>query len=302
MDEYDRVKGWRNAQPVGAVRDTWPPRFIVVAVSGHKMPDWFAHLRRRPLNARTAPGVGPGRRVYAIGDVHGCLAQLQALHAMIVADNARRSAANVTVVYVGDYIDRGPDSRQVLDLVRRPLAGVTTTVHLKGNHEDMLQQFLRDAARGADWLDNGGLQTLTSFKVEAHGRNRGLEMTRAALAVTREALLVALGPELQDWLERLPLSHQIGEYFFCHAGIRPGVALADQNPVDLLWIREPFLQSRRDHGAVIVHGHTPGSAAEVRRNRINIDTGCFASGELTAAVFDGDAAVTLLATTGTVTA
>jgi serine/threonine protein phosphatase 1 len=261
------------------------------------MPDWFAHLRQRPLKSRPAPSAGVGQRVYAIGDVHGCLPQLIALKALIAADNAGRAAANVTIVYVGDYVDRGADSKGVLDEVRLPIAGVATTVHLKGNHEDMLERFLRDPFRAADWVSNGGLETLTSFGIDGRMARMGLGRD-----IIRDELSAALGPERLEWLQNLSLSHQIGDYFFCHAGIQPGVALADQSPQDLLWIRDPFLKSRRDHGAMIVHGHTPGSEAELLPNRINLDTACFATGRLTAAVLDGDAAVTLLATAGRVSA
>jgi serine/threonine protein phosphatase 1 len=257
------------------------------------MPDWFAHLRRRPVKPRAAPSVGAGTRVYAVGDVHGCLDQLRTLKALIAADNAARPEAQAVLVYVGDYIDRGPHSKAVFDDVRRPIDGFATTRHLKGNHEAMMQQFLRDPMRARDWLGNGGLATLASFGVDGDmaALGFGLELTGAALAA-------ALGPDRLAWLDDLQLHVQIGDYYFCHAGIRPGVALDQQRETDLLWIRDPFLTSKKDFGAVIVHGHTPGSRPEVRPNRINLDTGCFATGRLTAAVLDGDAAVTFLATAG----
>ncbi len=257
------------------------------------MPDWFAHLRRRPLKPTSTPTVGPGQRVYAIGDVHGCLAQLRALKGLIAADNAARAPANVTLVYVGDYIDRGPDSKGVFDEVRQPLDGIGSTGHLKGNHEVMLKQFLTDPFRAVDWLGNGGLETLASFGVDGEMAKRGLE-----LEATRDVLIAALGPDRLHWLHNLPSHIHIGDYYFCHAGVRPGVALADQRSVDLVWMRDPFLTSKKDFGAIIVHGHTPGAAPEVRPNRINLDTGCFATGRLTAAVLDGAAAVAFLSTAG----
>jgi serine/threonine protein phosphatase 1 len=261
------------------------------------MPDWFAHLRTRAVKPQNAPSVGMGRRVYAVGDVHGCLEQLRTLKALIAADNARRASATVTLIYVGDYIDRGPDSRGVLDDVRAPMLGIGTIVQLKGNHELMMQQFLRDPVRARDWLSNGGLETLSSFGIDGAMAERGLD-----LEATSVALAAALGPDRAYWLHNLALSVQIGDYFFCHAGVRPGIALADQREVDLLWMREPFLNSKKDFGAVVVHGHTPGTEPEVRANRINLDTACFATGRLTAAVLDGDAAVTFLASAGTVKA
>jgi serine/threonine protein phosphatase 1 len=256
------------------------------------MRDWFAHLRRRTSPPREAPSVGAGQRVYAVGDVHGCLSQLRALKALIAADNARRAMAHVTLVYLGDYVDRGPDSRGVIDEVRVPIDGVNATVHLKGNHEAMLQQFLRAPHPVRDWLHNGGNDTLRSFGVDVAPAKKGVD-----LDLTRDALAAAIGQDRLKWLNNLPLSVQIGDFFHCHAGIRPGVALADQTENDLLWIRETFLHSRKYHGAVIVHGHTPGRAPEALFNRINLDTGCFATGRLTAAVLDGDAAVTFLANT-----
>jgi serine/threonine protein phosphatase 1 len=261
------------------------------------MPDWFAHLRRRVLNTGAARSVGAGQRVYAVGDVHGCLVQLKALKALVAADNARKATADVTVLYVGDYVDRGADSKGVLDEIRRPVEGIGAMVHLKGNHEAMMVQFLRDPIRARDWLHNGGLETLASFGVDGAMAKRGFDMD-----TTRDALSAALGAEREEWLHNLPLSTRIGDYFFCHAGVRPGIALEAQRENDLLWIREPFLNSRKDFGAMIIHGHTPGTEPEVRANRINLDTACFATGRLTAAVIDGDAAVTFLATAGKVRA
>jgi serine/threonine protein phosphatase 1 len=257
------------------------------------MPDWFAHLRRRPFKPLIAPSVGLGRRVYAIGDVHGCLHQLRALKALIATDIASRPKADVTLVYVGDYVDRGPESKGVLDEVCAPVVGISATVYLKGNHEAMMQQFLLDPVRARDWLGNGGLTTLASYGVDGTMAKIGFD-----LEVTGAALADALGPERLTWLERLALHVQIGDYYFCHAGVRPGIALADQREVDLLWMRDPFLKSKADFGAIVVHGHTPGTEPEVRPNRINLDTACFATGRLTAGVFDADAAVTFLTTTG----
>jgi serine/threonine protein phosphatase 1 len=259
------------------------------------MPDWFAHLRRRALKPGAARSVGAGQRVYVIGDVHGCVVQLKGLKALIAADNAKRSSASVTLVYVGDYIDRGPDSKGVLDEVQLPVSGIGATVCLKGNHEAMLQQFLRDPVRSRDWLHNGALETLASFGVDGEMAERGTE-----LVATRDALTAALTADRLEWLLNLPLHLQIGDYFFCHAGVRPGIALAAQSKNDLLWIREPFLNSGKDFGAMIIHGHTPGNEPEVRTNRINVDTACFATGRLTAAVIDGDAAVTFLNTAGNI--
>jgi serine/threonine protein phosphatase 1 len=257
------------------------------------MPHWLTSLRFRPLKQHQPPSAGEGQRVYAIGDVHGCLKELIALKALIVADNARRKPAAVTLVYVGDYVDRGPHSKGALDEVGRPLEGIVRTVHLKGNHEAMMQQFLADPRRGTGWLHNGGIQTLQSFGVDSEMARRGFD-----LELTRDALVAAMTPRQVEFIGTLALSYRAGDYFFCHAGVRPGVPLDEQAPEDLLWIRDTFLRSRQDFGAVVVHGHTPGNNTEVRRNRINLDTGCFASGCLTAAVLDGAEPVAFLSTTG----
>jgi serine/threonine protein phosphatase 1 len=254
------------------------------------MPDWFEKWRTRALSSRPIRSVGAGRRVYAIGDIHGCLTELRALKTMIAADNAGRAAATVTLIYLGDYIDRGPESMGVIDEVRSPLESVAT-VHLKGNHEVMLEQFVADPVLARDWLRNGGLETLASFGVDGRLANLGIDLDGL-----RDALVASLGPDRSAWLPTLRLQARFGDYFFCHAGVRPGVPLEEQKEADLLWIRYPFLSSGRDFGAVVVHGHTPGSEPELRRNRINLDTACFATGRLTAAVFDGDAAVTFLST------
>jgi serine/threonine protein phosphatase 1 len=254
------------------------------------MPDWLEKLRTHALASRPVRTVGAGQRVYAIGDIHGCLSELRALKAMIAADNAGRTAATVKLIYLGDYIDRGPDSMGVLDEVRSPLDGVAT-IYLKGNHEVMLEQFIADPVLARDWLRNGGLETLASFGVDGRMANLGID-----LEGLRDALVTSFGPDRSAWLPTLRLQVRFGDYFFCHAGVRPGIPLDEQKDVDLLWIRYPFLSSRRDFGAVVVHGHTPGAEPELRRNRINLDTACFATGRLTAAVFDGDATVTFLST------
>jgi serine/threonine protein phosphatase 1 len=213
------------------------------------------------------------RRIYAIGDIHGRLDLLERALAAIRGDVDARGPAALTVT-VGDYVDRGPDSRGVLDrLVADPFP--TPYVALKGNHEDMLEAFLADAAAGPQWLDNGGLQTLRSYGVALDG------FGHAEFAQAREALRAALPAAHLEFLRGLRLSLSRGGFFFCHAGVRPGVPLHLQDAEDLLWIREPFLLSGADFGAIVVHGHTPVEEPELRKNRIGIDTGAFFSGRLT---------------------
>ena len=212
-------------------------------------------------------------RVYAIGDIHGRLDLLERAIEAIRRDVAERGDAALTVT-VGDYVDRGPQSRGVIErLAANPFP--TPYEALKGNHEDMLEAFLADPSAGAPWFDNGGEETLQSYGVRLRGFG-AMDFEEA-----RVALAAALPAAHLDFLRGLKTSFSHGRYFFCHAGVQPGVALARQREEDLLWIREPFLASEEDFGAIVVHGHTPVRAPEVRANRIGIDTGAFASGRLT---------------------
>jgi len=218
------------------------------------------------------------QRIYAIGDVHGRLDLLQRAIGAIRRDIAARGPAALTVT-IGDYVDRGPQSRGVLDcLLGNPFP--TPYVALKGNHEDMMEAFLADPAAGPQWFDNGGEETLQSYGI----RLRGYAL--ADVEKAREELRAALPAAHVKFLHALKTSLGRGRYFFCHAGVRPGVPLARQRDEDLLWIREPFLSSEEDFGAIVVHGHTPTHAPEVRPNRIGIDTGAFMSGRLTCVALD----------------
>lgn len=242
--------------------------------------------------SRSASGstaaVPPGTRVYAVGDSHGCAQLLGELHVAILEDSAaadaRAPAERRVAVYLGDYIDRGPDSRGLLEmLIAEPLPGFET-VHLMGNHDLFMRQFLDGEDVTAMWMMNGGVATLRSYGVDPGVRHRiggGVDRLRAEL----EARLPAAH---RGFLSGLRLSHVEGGYFFVHAGVRPGVPLEAQDAHDLVWIRELFLSSEADHGKVVVHGHTPADAPEVRANRIGIDTGACYGGRLTALVLEGD--------------
>jgi serine/threonine protein phosphatase 1 len=226
-----------------------------------------------------APGRLPrGRRVYAIGDVHGCAVRLAELHRMIAADLARRPAASPLLLHIGDYIDKGSDSAGVVRLLLRdPIPGLRT-VNLLGNHERMLRQVLAgDGGARADWLFCGGRETLLSYGLDPDAPS---EDWAAALPAPHRAFL--------ENGTRLALHHRAGDYLFVHAGVRPGVALEEQSEDDLLGIRHTFLQSEADHGAVIVHGHTARDAPQVRANRIGLDTAAWSGGPLTCAVLEGD--------------
>lgn len=240
-------------------------------------------LREAFERSENAFAVPAGTRVYAVGDIHGRADLLGYLHGMIADDLADRPPERAVVVYLGDYIDRGSDSRGVVEtLIRRPLAGVEA-VHLMGNHEEFMLRFLEDPGVGQSWILNGGDATLASYGVAPPAYAADLvEMDRA-----RRSLVDNLPAEHLAFLRALGPCHVEGGYVFVHAGIRPGRPIAEQAREDLLWIRGPFLQSRADHGFCVVHGHTITPEVEVRRNRIGIDTGAFRSNRLTSLVLEG---------------
>ncbi|MCQ4159614.1 serine/threonine protein phosphatase [Roseomonas sp. GC11] len=222
---------------------------------------------------KPAPGRLPeGLRVYAIGDVHGCAGRLAALHARIARDWQARPAPRCAVVHLGDYVDRGPDSAAVLDLLLGPgpVPGAEA-IPLRGNHEAMMLAALT-AGPGSSaeehWLWNGGDATLASYGAQ----DAGFAPPPAHLALLRG----------------LPLSWEMGDYLFVHAGIDPRRPLAAQGAQEVLWIREPFLSWPRPFPRVVVHGHTPCRAPELRPNRIGIDTGAVAGGPLTCLVLEAD--------------
>lgn len=227
-----------------------------------------------------APRVGAGTVVYAIGDVHGRADLLARLLARIEGDAARRPASRRVVVFLGDYVDRGPDSRGVLEMLCQGPPEGFEWVLLRGNHEDFLLAFLDDPSLCLPWMFNGGDATIYSYL----GRMPGEWDDFARL---RDDFLRRLPPPHLRLLGELRLQYVEGDYLFVHAGVRPGVPLEEQSPRDLTWIRGEFLSSAADHGKVVVHGHTIAREPVVRRNRIGIDTGAFASNVLTAVVLEG---------------
>jgi len=218
-------------------------------------------------------------RLYVIGDVHGRLDLLDRVIAAIHRDIEENGSGALTVT-LGDYIDRGPASRGVLDRLRtNPFP--MTYVALKGNHEELLESFLADPTVGEHWRRLGGLETLHSYGVPVSGMMVGKNYEEAA-----DRLRDAMPAEHTRFLQSLKTSYTYGRYFLCHAGVRPGIPLERQSDEDLLWIRDEFLSSTMDFGKIVVHGHTPVEEPEVRPNRINIDTGAFATGQLTCVVLD----------------
>ena len=220
-------------------------------------------------------------RLYVIGDIHGRLDLLDRLIEAIKRDVDESGSDSLTVT-LGDYIDRGPNSRGVIERLRaNPFP--TPYIALKGNHEMLLESFLADPAVGEHWRRLGGLETLHSYGVPVSGLMVGKAYEEAA-----NRLRDAMPAEHTSFLRSLKNSYSNDKYFLCHAGVRPGVPLDRQREEDLLWIRDEFLSSTIDFGKIVVHGHTPVEEPEVLPNRINIDTGAFATGRLTCVVFDKD--------------
>ena len=220
-------------------------------------------------------------RTYVIGDIHGRADVLDKMVKEIERDLKEYPAADGVTVTLGDYVDRGPNSRGVLDrLACNPFP--TRYIALKGNHEAMFEAFLHDPTVASQWRRFGGLETLHSYGVPVAAVMIGKGFEEAS-----NALRQAVPQEHLRFLESLKLSLSVGDYFLCHAGVRPGVPLEDQSAEDLLWIREEFLNSKISFGKIVVHGHTPTIAPEVLPTRINIDTGAFATGRLTCLVIEG---------------
>lgn len=245
---------------------------------------------RWPAGAARTP---PDCRVYAVGDIHGRADLLRRLLALIAADAARRApAARQSLIFLGDYVNRGADSRGVLEILSgAPPAGFDA-VHLKGNHEVLLQRFLDDPVEQfGTWLSAGGHATLASYGVDGQQVAFGPGYARRC----RDRFAAALPPRHLDFLRRLAVSHTLGDYFFVHGGVRPGITLAGQHERDLLWIKREFMDHGGRHEKMIVHGHVPLDAAELADNRISLDTRAWYSGRLTAARLEG-ARVDLLAT------
>ena len=241
-------------------------------------------LLRRRVSAE-APRVPDGATVYAIGDIHGRLDLLNRLLDLISADLAKSPGAEATLAFLGDYVDRGPDSRAVVETLRQLKAnGGERVIALKGNHEEAFMGFLADAGSGAAWAEHGGRETLLSYGVSLPKHRTDA----AGWEKTRQDFAAAVPPEHVQFLQALSLWDTVGDYVFVHAGVRPGVPMMEQEERDLLWIREEFLQSDRAMDKVVVHGHTPEERPSLGKGRIGIDTGAYATGVLTALKLQGE--------------
>ena len=243
------------------------------------MPIELSGIQRLRVEGRR-PSLPPGVRIYAVGDIHGRLDLLNELLARIEDDLSARPVIRPVFIFLGDYIDRGPSSRETINRLIEH-AGTKESVFLKGNHEQIAISCLRDRGLFERWMRLGGFETLVSYGI-----------TPGPLSDDRQ--IVRLQGAFHDALPRrhfrffrdMQSSFALGDFFFAHAGVKPGVALSHQKESDLLWIRQEFLLSSDDFGKIVIHGHTPVHDVEVGPNRINIDTGAFATGLLTCLVID----------------
>lgn len=228
------------------------------------------------------PSIPAGYRVYAVGDVHGRLDLLEQALAHVEQDRRARRRADDILVFLGDLIDRGPASAQVVERLRTYRRPGLRIVFLSGNHEEVLLRILAGHSEFVpDWLRFGGVECADSYGIKSSSlRSMSPE---AAAAVLRGA--VPSGH--RDFLESFADTFRIGSYLFVHAGIRPGLALEEQSQSDLRWIRKGFLDSADDHGFVIVHGHTITQDVDVQANRVGIDTGAYRTGQLTVMGLEG---------------
>jgi serine/threonine protein phosphatase 1 len=243
-----------------------------------------------------------GIRLYGIGDIHGHFNLVERLIGIIEQDNSNRGPARTTLIFLGDYVDRGPDSKGVIDwllrcrarrnlLVRDRLSAPPppfSFLFLKGNHEHALLSFLDDPATGRFWLKHGGDVTLHSYGVDKKIVGQALWRGQPWLTEASAIFRTLLPDDHLRFYRALELTYRAGDYLFVHAGVNPDVPLHDQSEEDLLWIRDRFLKSSHDFGAVIVHGHSPARAPEDLPTRIGIDTYAYKTGTLTAVGLEGN--------------
>ena len=229
--------------------------------------------------------VPEGVVLYALGDIHGRADLLGPVLEQVLTDSVARDGKRRVLVCLGDYVDRGPHSREVIEaLIQLSRFDGLECHFLRGNHDQTMLDFLTDPGAGPDWCEYGGRETMVSYGVQPP---RGRPDAQAWEEVS-DAFAAAVPPSHVAFLRSLELSYVIGDYFFSHAGARPGVALEDQSDEDLMWIRQPFLNDRKAFDKIVVHGHTPAEEAYADDRRIGLDTGAYATGLLTAARLEGD--------------
>jgi serine/threonine protein phosphatase 1 len=229
------------------------------------------------LDARAPDGM----RLYAIGDVHGRLDLLSGMHRQIAAEIERDRPADWRIIHLGDYVDRGPDSKGVIDFLIAAQKRDPRIIALAGNHDIGFRDFLAMPDADGLFARYGGRETALSYGVAIDFADP------TSLEQGWKDLVSAVSPEQKQFLHDLPYSVSFGDFFFCHAGVRPGIALDRQAHDDLIWVRAIFLDHPGLYEKVIVHGHTPQAEAELMPNRVNVDTAAYQSGRLTALVVDG---------------
>lgn len=256
-------------------------------------------LRRHRRSERASPEPDARRRIdlgdeeppytiYAIGDVHGCVDLLLRAEEQIY-DDVEKSGIPALTILLGDYIDRGPSSRDVLEHLCKPLVGSVKRLAICGNHDDLFARFLKDPKANRDWLDMGGRQTLMSYGLSAD----------APMDEIAKQLAEVVPEHHVKFLSNLPVYARVGHYIFVHAGLRPGITLAQQTEADMMWIREPFLSAGPQLPLLVVHGHTPSKAPTTGPQRIGIDTGAYVTGRLSILKIAQGAAPSFLSQTDT---
>lgn len=255
-------------------------RLLRRLLRGSRSPSRHYPPRRRIDLGESAPNYS----IYAIGDVHGCLDQLKGAEDKIAKDIAQSGKPGLTIL-LGDYVNRGPHSSQVINHLATPSTLGLRRVPLCGNHDDLFGKFIRNPDDHLDWIDMGGHRTLLSYGIDLH--QVGLKR-RGRNAELKDLMSKHVPKDHLSFLEDLPISLRIGQLFFVHAGIRPGIALEGQKERDMLWIREPFLTEGAGIPEVfVIHGHTPHPTPSIGHQRIGIDTGVFYSGKLAVLKIDG---------------
>ncbi len=239
----------------------------------------------QPRIGKRRPRTRDDHVIYAIGDIHGRVDLLDPLIMQIIKNAAhRRNAERQTIVFLGDYVDRGPASREVVNILLYGIPDTFETIFLRGNHEEMLLEFVENPDILEAWKGCGGGQTIESYGRIRPDPNAPLTSNFDVW----ERFRSTLPHEHLAFFRGLELAATFGDYFFVHAGLKPGVSFAKQRPSDMLWIRDEFLNSSANFGKIVVHGHTPTNEIDVRRNRIGIDTGAFATNILTCLVLQGE--------------
>lgn len=240
--------------------------------------------------------IPPGQRVYAIGDIHGRFDLLAPLHDAIIDDASAAPDLKKTIIYLGDYVDRGSQVYEVVDALASGGPPGLNTIYLRGNHEDMMLGFLAGTQPFGPWLANGGDATLIGYDVDIPPMTSAnilafgeIDVDEREEADIRAALADKLPETHRHFFEqRLTLYHRCGGYIFVHAGLRPDIPLEEQDHNDLIWIRDTFLRSKSDHGGVVVHGHSIFDDVDINANRIGVDTGAWRTGRLSCLVLEDD--------------